>query len=69
MGYVKRKATTSKGKYTLADFEQVKKQFLKEVTETVLMEEIPPELALYWRNKYCTCLALDYGSARKKELK
>ena len=48
MGYVKRKATTSKSKYSLADFEQVKKQFLKEVTETVLMEEIPPELVLNW---------------------
>ena len=48
MGYVKRKATTSKGKYSLADFEQVKKQFLKDVTETVLMEEIPPELVLNW---------------------
>ena len=31
-----------------ADFEQVKKQFLKDVTETVLMEEIPPELVLNW---------------------
>ena len=47
MGYV-RKATTSKGKYSLADFELVKKQFLKDVTETVLMEEIPPELVLNW---------------------
>ena len=48
MGYVKRKATTLKGKYSLADFEQVKKQFLKDATETILMEEIPPELVLNW---------------------
>ena len=48
MGYVKQKATTSKSKYSLTDFKQVKKQFLKEVAEIVVMEKIPPELVLNW---------------------
>ena len=43
MGYVKRKAT--KSVYNLTDL-QVKKQFLKEVAEIVVMEETPPELVL-----------------------
>ena len=48
MGYVKRKSTTSKSKYSLTDFKQVKKQFLKEVAKIVVMEEITPELVLNW---------------------
>ena len=48
MGYVKRKATTSQSMYILTDFKQAKKQFLKEVAEIVVMEEIPPELVLNW---------------------
>ena len=39
MAHVKQKGTTLKGKYSLADFQQVQKK----ITETVLME-IPPEL-------------------------
>ena len=45
MKFVKRKATTAKSKYTISDFEQVKKSFLNDV---VAMEEIPPELVLNW---------------------
>ena len=48
MEYVMQKATTSKSKYNLTDFKQVKKQFLKEVADIVVMEEIPPELVLNW---------------------
>ena len=48
MGYVKRKATTTNSKYSLTDFKQVKKQFLKKVAEIVVMEEIPHELVLNW---------------------
>ena len=48
MKFVRRKATTAKSKYTIADFERVKKTFLDEVISTVSMEEIPPELILNW---------------------
>ena len=48
MKFVKRKATTAKSKYTISDFEQVKKSFLNDVASTVAMEEIPPELVLNW---------------------
>ena len=48
MKFVRRKATTAKSKYTIADFERVKKTFLDEVISTVTMEEIPPELILNW---------------------
>ena len=72
MGYVKQKATTSKGNYSLEGFEQVKKQFLKEVTETVLMEEIPPELVLNWdqtRINIVPALLWMMDQQGKKELK
>ena len=46
MNFVKRKATTTKSKYTIDDFKQVKKSFLNDVTAVVQMEEIPPELVL-----------------------
>ena len=48
MNFVKRKATTSKSKYTITNFEAMKKSFLDEVVATVTMEEIPPELILNW---------------------
>ena len=48
MKFVKGKATTAKSKYTISDFEQVKKSFLNDVASTVAMEEIPPELVLNW---------------------
>ena len=48
MKFVKRKATTSKSKHTVTNFEQLKKSFLDEVVTTVLMEEIPPELVMNW---------------------
>lgn len=48
MQFVRRKATTSKSKYTVANFEELKKSFLDEVVTTVSMEEIPPELLMNW---------------------
>ena len=48
MNFVQRKATTAKSKYTAQDFAGLKKAFLAGVTETVTMEEIPPELILNW---------------------
>lgn len=44
MNFVQRKATTSKSKYTVVNFSQVKKAFLANVTIVV----IPPELILIW---------------------
>ena len=46
--FVRHKATTSKSKYTLADFAELKKPFLQSVVETVTMEEISPQLVLNW---------------------
>ena len=42
------KATTSKSKYSVANFEEVGHSFLEEVYSTVLMEDIQPELVLNW---------------------
>ena len=48
MKFVRRKATTSKSRYTPSDFAKLKQEFLDEVASTVTMEEIPPELILNW---------------------
>ena len=46
MNFVKRKVTTAKSKYSVAEFQCLK--FLQNVVTTVEMEEIPPELILNW---------------------
>ena len=48
MKFVQRKATTSKSKHTVQNFAQLKEAFLADVTATVTMEEVPPELILNW---------------------
>ena len=48
MNFVQRKATTSKSKSSLVDFEEKKAEFLDPVAEAVDMEEIPAELVLNW---------------------
>ena len=48
MGYVQRKATTSKSKYTAQNFSEVKQTFLNDLNAIITMEEIPPELVLNW---------------------
>ena len=48
MNFVQRKVTTAKSKYTITDFDCVKREFLEDVVATVEMEEIPPELILNW---------------------
>ena len=48
MGFVQRKPTTSKGKYSLENFHSLKRSFLDDVVATVEIEEIPPELILNW---------------------
>ena len=42
MNFVQEKVTTAKSKHAIADFDQLKEEFLEDVT-TVEMEEIPPE--------------------------
>lgn len=48
MKFVQRKVTTAKSKHAVAEFRELKEQFLAEVVATVEMEEIPPELILNW---------------------
>ena len=48
MGYVKRRGTTSKSKNLVENFEELKASFLEQVSTTVIMDEIPPELILNW---------------------
>ena len=48
MNFVQRKRTTSKGKFTVENFAQVKEQFLRDVVTIVEMEDIPGELILNW---------------------
>ena len=45
---MQRKATTSKIKHTVQNFAQLKEAFHADVTATVTMEEVPPELILNW---------------------
>lgn len=48
MKFVKRKATTSKSKYSDVNLLALKRSFLEDVVTTVQMEEIPPELIMNW---------------------
>ena len=45
MGYVKRKAT-SKAKFTVGNFAEIKTAFLLEVKHVISMDEIPAELVI-----------------------
>ena len=45
---MKRKVTTAKSKYAVAEFQHLKEEFLQDVLTTVEMEEIPSELILNW---------------------
>ena len=44
MGFVQRRATTAKSKYSLQNFTEKKREFLNNLVSTVEMEEIPPQL-------------------------
>ena len=73
MKFVRRKATTAKSKYAIADFERVKRAFLDEVVSTVSMEEIPPELILNWDQTGikivpCSSWTMDQQGARRVEM-
>jgi len=48
MKFKKRKVTTAKSKYSIANFTQLKETFLNDIVATVEMEEIPAELILNW---------------------
>ena len=48
MGFVQRKPTTAKSKFSVENFAAKKKEFLDELVTPVEMEEIPPELILNW---------------------
>ena len=46
MEFVKRRATTSKSRNLVEDFDKHQTEFLQQVSTTVIMEEIPPELIM-----------------------
>ena len=48
MKFVQRKVTTTKNKFSVANFAELKEEFLDDVVSTVEMEGIPPELVLNW---------------------
>ena len=48
MGFVNWKATTSKSHMSVCDFEDTKKEFLQEIVDIAMIEEVPPELILNW---------------------
>jgi len=48
MNFIQRKATTAKGKYSLENFAEKRKEFLDDLVVTVQMEDVPPELILNW---------------------
>ncbi len=63
---MQRKATTSYSKHTEANYTQLKKAFLDNVTTTVTMEEILQELILNWDQTGITMLILDDGETGRK---
>lgn len=48
MKFVKRRATTSKSKFTPENFAELKADFLDDLSSIVELEDIPPELVLNW---------------------
>ena len=48
MGFVQRKPTIAKSKFSVENFAAKKKKFLDYLVTTVEMEEIPPELIINW---------------------
>ena len=48
MGFVKRKCSTSVGKISLADYEEVKDVFIADVATELLFRDIPKEFVLNW---------------------
>ena len=48
MGFVQQRATTTKSKYLLQNFNEKKREFLNDVATIVEMEEIPPQLIFNW---------------------
>ena len=48
MNFVKRKATTKKPKFTIANFEELKSQFLMDIKAVVTMEDVPEDMIVNW---------------------
>ena len=48
MNLVKRKATTKKPKFTVANFEELKAQFLIDIKAVVTMEDVPEDMIVNW---------------------
>ena len=48
MNFVKRKTTTKKPKVTVANFDELKSQFLLDIKAIVTMEEIPDDMIVNW---------------------
>lgn len=65
MGYVKRRGTTSKSKNLVENFKELKASFLEQVSTTVIMDEIPPELGSNW-SQFDSIILLDHGAARSQ---
>ena len=48
MHFVQRKATTSKSKQSVEEFDLIRRAYLEDFVATVEMEEIPPQLIFNW---------------------
>ena len=48
MNFVKRKATTKKPKFTVANFEELKVQFSIDIKAVVTMEDAPEDMIVNW---------------------
>ena len=66
MDFVQRKATTSKSKYTVADFAELEKSFLYSVVEIVTMEEISPQLVFNWDQTGMYIVPLSFWTSSKR---
>ena len=73
MNFVQKKATTAESNHTIANFAELKRRFLVEVTSTVAMEEIPADLILNWDQtgiKFvpCSSWTMDQAGSRRVEM-
>ena len=58
MNFVKHKATTKKPKFTVANFEELKAQFLIDIKAVVTMGDVPEDMIINWVQiavKYIHC--------------
>ena len=68
MGFTKRRAN-SKSKILLADFEEIKSNYLSDIQSVVVMEDIPPQLVINWDHTATKIVASGEWTMEQNECK